>query len=93
MATTGGGAARPSGSGPDLSGPVLAAAALFLAGLVCLPIGWIAAFAFSDRGGAPTLGNFVQLAEDPTLSEPLLTTLALSCSVAVAAALAAAPLA
>ncbi len=93
MATMAGGAARPAGSGPDLSGPVLVAAALFLAALVCLPIGWIAAFAFSDRGGAPTLGNFAQLLDDPTLTEPLLTTLALSFSVATIAGLAAAPLA
>lgn len=85
--------ARRAGTGPDLSGPVLVAAALFLAGLIGLPIGWIAAFAFSDRDGAPTLTNFIRLLEDPTLSEPLTTTLALSCCVAALAALTAAPLA
>jgi len=85
--------ARRAGAGPDLSGPVLVAAALFLAGLIGLPIGWIAAFAFSDRDGAPTLANFIRLLEDPTLSEPLTTTLALSCCVAALAALTAAPLA
>ena len=85
--------ARRAGTGPDLSGPVLVAAALFLAGLIGLPIGWIAAFAFSDRDGAPTLANFIRLLEDPTLSEPLTTTLALSCCVAALAALTAAPLA
>ena len=91
MATMAGGAARPAGSGPDLSGPALPLPLVL--GLVCLPIGWIAAFAFSDRGGAPTLGNFAQLLDDPTLTEPLLTTLALSFSVATIAGLAAAPLA
>jgi iron(III) transport system permease protein len=93
MAMTSQGGARRAGAGMDLSGPVLAASALFLAGLICLPIGWIAAFAFTDRAGAPTLGNFRLLLDDPTLFEPLMTTLGLSCSVAVFAALSATPLA
>ncbi len=80
-------------AGPDLSGPVLAAAGLFLAGLVCLPIGWLVAYAFSDRAGDATLANFRTLVDDPTLFEPLVTTFGLALCVAIVAALAAAPLA
>ena len=79
--------------GPDLSGPVLAATGLFLAGLICLPIGWLVAFAFSNRSGSPTLANFAALLDDPTLSEPLVTTLGLSVLVAFFASIAAAPIA
>lgn len=79
--------------GLDLSGPVLAASGIFLAGLVCLPIGWLVAYAFSSRAGDPTLSNFVALIDDPTLFEPLVTTFGLSFCVAIAAAVAAAPLA
>ena len=83
---------RPPG-GLDLSRPVLAATGLFLVGLICLPIGWLIAFAFSNRSGAPTLANFAALIEDPSLSEPLLTTLQLSVLVAFFASIAAAPIA
>ena len=77
----------------DLSGPVLATTGLFLVTLICLPVGWLIAFAFSSRLGAPTLANFVALLDDPTLSEPLVTTLGLSILVAFFASIAAAPIA
>ncbi len=80
-------------AGPDLSGPVLAATGLFLAGLISLPIGWLVAYSFSDRRGAFTLDNFGALIDDPTLFEPLMTTLGLAILVAFFAAVAAAPLA
>ncbi len=80
-------------AGPDLSGPVLAATGLFLAGLISLPIGWLVAYSFSDRRGAFTLDNFGALIDDPTLFEPLVTTLGLAVLVAFFAAVAAAPLA
>ncbi len=82
-----------SPAGMDLSGPVLVATGLFLVGLIGLPVAWLAAYAFSDRAGDFTLGNFRILFDDPTLSEPLATTFGLSIFVAFFAALAAAPLA
>ena len=80
-------------SGRDWSWLVLALMGAFLVALVCLPIGWLIAYAFSDRTGAPSLGNFVALWTDPDLAEPLMTTLSLSLMVALFAVLAAAPLA
>ncbi len=80
-------------AGPDLSGPVLAATGLFLAGLISLPIGWLVAYSFSNRRGDFTLDNFRALIGDPTLFEPLMTTLGLAALVAFFAAVAAAPLA
>ncbi|NJM92824.1 MAG: iron ABC transporter permease [Rhodospirillaceae bacterium] len=84
---------RRQAAGLDLSGPVLAATGLFLVALICLPIGWLVAFAFASREGAPTLANFEALLLDPTLSEPLFTTMSLSLMVAVSAVIAATPLA
>ncbi len=80
-------------AGLDLSGPVLAATGLFLAGLIGLPLAWLGAYAFSDRAGDFTLANFQALVDDPTLFQPLVTTFSLSFLVAIFAALAAAPLA
>jgi ABC-type Fe3+ transport system permease subunit len=60
---------------------------------VCLPIGWLVAYAFSNRAGEATLANFRSLIDDPTLFEPLVTTFGLSFCVAVVAAIAAAPMA
>ncbi len=91
-ATIGTGRSR-SPAGLDLSGPVLAATGLFLAALILLPIGWLGAYAFSNRAGEFTFANFVTLFNDPTLSEPLFTTMGLAFFVALFAALAATPLA
>lgn len=66
--------------------------ALFLMALIGLPVGWLALFAFSERGGALTLGNFETLLSDPDLVEPLLVSLSLSIGVALMAVTAAAPL-
>jgi len=77
----------------DLSGTLLAATGLFLAALICLPIAWLVAFAFAGRDGRPTLANFQALVDDPTLSEPLVTTMSLSLAVAIAAVAVATPLA
>lgn len=67
--------------------------ALFLVALIGLPVGWLAFFAVSDKGGDLTIDNFEALFSDPDLLEPLLTSLSLSVSVAILAVLAAAPLA
>jgi len=77
----------------DLSVPVLAATAIFLAFLIGLPVAWLLYYAVTDRTGAATLGNFVTLASDPAFTEPLVTTLILCVSVASAAAAVASPIA
>ena len=79
--------------GLDLSLPVLAATAIFLVLLIGLPVGWLVYYAVTDRAGSPTLANFVVLASDPAFTEPLVTTLVLSFSVALAAAIVASPIA
>lgn len=84
---------KRTSSGFDLSAGVLGAVGLFLAGLIGLPLAWLAAFAFTNRQGALTLANFVDLIDDPDLFEPLLTTFNLAGLVAFFAALSAAPLA
>jgi iron(III) transport system permease protein len=79
--------------GWEVSASVFAGVALFLAALIGLPVGWLIRFAFSDKFGAPTLGNFAALALDPAFAEPFATTLMLAVAVAVVAAATAAPLA
>jgi iron(III) transport system permease protein len=77
----------------DLSLPVLVATAVFLALLIGLPIAWLAYYELTDRTGAATFGNFVALASDPAVTEPMVTTLILCFSVAIAAATVASPIA
>jgi iron(III) transport system permease protein len=84
---------RPRLARLDASLPILVVAAVLLVVLICLPIGWLLYYAITDRAGAPTLANFAALASDPALSEPMLTTLVLCISVAVAAPAVASPLA
>lgn len=84
---------RRSLARPDLSGLVLGATALFLLALIGLPVGWLLAYAFSDKTGAVTLANFQALLDDPSLREPLVTTFSLASLVALFAAAAAAPMA
>lgn len=84
---------RRSLARPDLSGLVLGATALFLLALIGLPVGWLLAYAFSDKAGAVTLANFQALLDDPSLREPLVTTFSLASLVAFFAAAAAAPMA
>src|SRR5438874_10556964 len=64
----------------DLSGAVLALFAVALCILVVLPIGWLVIFAFSDRSGRFTLGNFRALFTDPAFVGPLVTTWFSACS-------------
>ena len=80
-------------SGFDASLLVLSAAAVLLVLLIGLPVGWLFYYALTDRAGAPTLANFVALASDPALREPMLTTLTLCFCVAIAAPAVASPLA
>ncbi len=79
--------------GVDLSLPILATTAGFLVLLIGLPVAWLLYYAVTDRAGSLTLGNFVTLASDPSFTEPLVTTLILCISVAIAAATVASPIA
>ncbi|MBI1773837.1 MAG: iron ABC transporter permease [Proteobacteria bacterium] len=73
--------------------PVFVALALFLSVLVLLPLFWLGYYSLTDKAGAATLANYVQLATDPTFVSPVLTILAISASVAVLSCMVAAPLA
>jgi len=77
----------------DLSVPVLGALGLLLCVLILLPLGWLGYYAFTDKAGNFTLGNFVRIFSDPTFLEPFLRTSAISVAVAVASVAVAAPLA
>ena len=77
----------------DLSVPVLGALGLLLCGLVLLPLGWLAYYAFTDKDGGFTLANFVRIFTDPTFVEPFLRTSAIAVAVALASVVVAAPLA
>ena len=76
----------------DLSQPVMVLAAALLVVLIVLPIAWIAVYAFLDKSGAPTLGNFHKLFTDPTFLDPLITTLIIATSVGCLCCLIAAPM-
>ncbi len=76
----------------DLSRPLFAALALFLCTLIGLPLFWLFTTAFIDRQGAVGLANFTTILGDPDFLEPFATTIAIACSVGVAAALVAAPI-
>jgi iron(III) transport system permease protein len=75
----------------DLSAPVFAGFALLLCALVLLPLFWLARFAFTDRAGAITLENFLDLARDPALVDPFLTTMLIATSVGFLCCAVAAP--
>lgn len=62
----------------DASKLVFAVLALILCGLIVLPLSWLVYYSLIDRTGAPTLQNFRSLISDPSLLDPLLTTLALA---------------
>ncbi len=76
----------------DLSRPLFAALALFLCALIGLPLFWLFTAAFTDRQGALTLANFATILGDQDFLEPFGTTIAIACSVGVAAAMVAAPI-
>jgi len=77
----------------DLSGLLFAGLALVLSALVLLPLGWLAWFGVTDKGGAVTLGNFATLVADPSFVAPFVTTLAVALAVSVLSCLVATPLA
>ncbi|HEX2115456.1 MAG TPA: ABC transporter permease subunit, partial [Alphaproteobacteria bacterium] len=75
----------------DLSGPALASLALLLCLLIGVPVFWLGYFSLTDRAGALTLANFIEVATDETFVDPLLTTLTIAVSVAVGSCLVAMP--
>ncbi len=76
----------------DLSIPVLLLFSAVLCLLIVLPLGWLAAFAFTDKTGAFTLANFRSLVVDAAYLDPLLTTFALAILSAVICCVVAAPM-
>ena len=76
----------------DASRPVLICVVVLLAVMIVLPMGWLMVFAFSDKTGHATLGNFITLFTDPSFFDPLVTTLIIAISVSVICAIVAAPL-
>jgi iron(III) transport system permease protein len=76
----------------DFSWPILIAFAAILIALIVLPMSWLIYFSFSDKAGGFTLGNFVQLATDPTFTTPLVTTVILATSSAIICCAVAAPM-
>ena len=77
----------------DISSPVLVGFAVLLAVLIVLPMAWLFVYAFRDKAGTPTIQNFVKLFTDPTLLEPLITTLMIASSVGLICCVVASPLA
>ncbi len=76
----------------DYSQPIMLLAAALLVVLIVLPIAWIAVYAFLDKSGALTLGNFHKLFTDPSFLDPLITTLVIATSVGTLCCLIAAPM-
>ncbi len=66
------------------------AAALVL--LIVLPMSWLVYYAFVDKTGAFTIGNFYTLFSDPAFQEPLVTTFVLATSTSLICCLVAAPM-
>jgi iron(III) transport system permease protein len=78
--------------GFDMSKPVLLAFALILCGLIVMPLSWLVVYAFTDKNGAFTVGNFDRLVSDAAYLDPLLTTFALATLSALICCVVAAPM-
>ena len=79
-------------TGPDLSKPALLAFALVLCMLIMMPLSWLVYYAFTNKSGAFTFGNFERLVSDAAFLEPLLTTMLLATLSAVICCAVAAPM-
>jgi iron(III) transport system permease protein len=82
----------PRKFGIDLSKPILLAFALILCGLIVMPLSWLVYYAFTDKNGAFTVGNFDRLVSDAAYLDPLLTTFALATLSALICCVVAAPM-
>src|SRR5690242_12599678 len=76
----------------DWTQPVLWLFALVLAGLILLPMSWLAIYAVTDKARHPTLQNFVTLFTDPDYLDPLLTTAIIAVTSAAICCVVAAPI-
>ena len=78
--------------GFDFTKLVLYGFALALCLLIVLPMSWLVYYAFTDKNGAFSLGNFVTLVNDPTLLDPFITTFILAFSTSLICCVVAAPM-
>ena len=85
-------APTPRKFGIDLSKPVLLAFAAILCVLIVMPLSWLVYYAFTDKNGAFTVGNFDRLVSDAAYLDPLLTTFALATLSALICCVVAAPM-
>src|SRR5262245_60505497 len=76
----------------DPSVPILVAFAAVLVLLIVLPLSWLVYYSLTDKNGALTLGNFVELFSNPVFVEPLITTVIVATSSAVICCIVAAPM-
>jgi iron(III) transport system permease protein len=76
---------------PDLSGPALAGIGLLLCVLIGVPVFWLGYYSLTDKSGAFTVANFIEIATDESFIDPLLTTLGIAISVAIGSCLVALP--
>ena len=73
--------------------PVLTVAALLLAALILVPMGWLLYVSFGGLDGRITFQNFAALVRDPEMLHPLLLSLGIALTVSIACAVVASPLA
>ncbi|HUK10288.1 MAG TPA: iron ABC transporter permease [Stellaceae bacterium] len=73
--------------------PILGLAALLLAALILIPMGWLLYVSITGSDGGLTLANFAALVRDPEMLRPLLLSLGVALAVSLACAIVAAPLA
>ncbi len=78
--------------GVDVSKPVLLVFAAVLCVLIVMPLSWLVYYAFTDKSGALTLGNFHRLISDASYLDPLLTTFTLATLSALICCAVAAPM-
>src|ERR1700748_1959579 len=76
----------------DWTKPVLWLFAIFLIGLIVLPLSWLAIYSVTDKANHLTLQNFVTLFTDPDFLDPLLTTAIIAVSSALICCAVAAPI-
>jgi iron(III) transport system permease protein len=85
-------ASKPRKFGIDVSKPVLLVFAAILCVLIVMPLSWLVYYAFTDKAGAFTIGNFYRLVSDAAYLDPMLTTFALATLSALICCAVAAPM-
>ncbi len=79
-------------AGIDVSAPVLYGFAALLCVLIVLPLSWLFLYAFTDKTGAFTLGNFERLFTESSFLDPLITTFIIATSSSLICCAVAAPM-